>query len=160
MRNLTPATLFAGLLAFALALTASGFILEYGFGVIPCQMCWWQRYAHWSIGGLSLLALILQNKQARLGLAFLIGVASLIGLYIACWQFAAQNNLLPFPPSCSGGGISMADPANLLAAMDSTKIVPCDKETFKLLGLSLAAWNIPAMLAALAAAILAGRKLR
>lgn len=152
--------LFTGLLAFALVLTASGFILEHSFNVIPCKMCWWQRYAHWAIGGFALVGLAISNTHIRLTMALAIGAAALIGLYIALWQVAAQHNLLPFPPSCSGGGIDMADPSNLLAAMDSTKIVPCDKETFKLLGLSLAAWNIPAMLLALATAILAGRKLR
>jgi disulfide bond formation protein DsbB len=152
--------LFAALLAFALALTASGFILEYGFGVIPCKMCWWQRYVHWAIAGFALIGLAIHNKQARLAMAFAVAAASIAGLYIALWQFAAQHHWLPFPPSCSGGGISMADPTNLLAAMDSTKIVPCDKENFKLLGLSLAGWNIPAMAFTLALSVLAARKSR
>lgn len=153
-----PLSLF--LFLFALALSASGFILQYGFNVIPCEMCWWQRYAHWAIAGFALAGLAAPNKNIRLAMAFAIAAASLAGLYIAGWQLAAQHNWLPFPPSCSGGGIDMADPANLLAAMDSTHIVPCDKETFKLLGLSLAGWNIPAMLATLAGAILTARKLR
>lgn len=160
VRNATPATLFAALLAFAVALSASGFILEHGFGATPCPMCWWQRYAHWAIGGFALTGYALPQRPMRMGAAFAVGAASLVGLYIALWQFAAQNGLLPFPPSCGATGASMAGATDLLAAMGTVKIVPCDEETFTLLGLSLAAWNIPAMLTTLAGGILIARKLR
>ena len=159
-RTLSPTTVFAALLGFALALTASGFILEYGFNVIPCQMCWWQRYAHWAIGGFALIGYALPQRPMRISMAFAVGAASLVGLYIALWQVAAQHGVLPFPPSCTGTGGAMAGATDLLAAIGTTKVVPCDKETFTLLGLSLAAWNIPAMLTTLAGGILIARKLR
>lgn len=131
--------------AFAAALTLSAFVLENGFGVIPCKMCWWQRYAHWAVLALGAITLILPAKFTKAGF-YAILAASLTGLALAMWQFAAQQHWLPFPATCTSEGAQLLSAtADLLAAMNQTKIVPCDKETFTFLGLSLAAWNIPAM---------------
>lgn len=140
------------LLALGLTLSAAGFILQYGFGVIPCQMCWWQRYAHWAIAALAALGLAAQatRRSPALPLTGII-VAAATGLAIAAWQFAAQHGWLPFPPTCVTDPNAILAPAeDLLTAMNQVKIVPCDQENFKLIGLSLAGWNIPASLAAIA----------
>ena len=138
------------LAGIALVLSASGFILEYGFGVLPCHMCWWQRYMHYAILAASLIGLLLPPRHI-LKSCYPVILASLVGLGIAAWQYAAQHGWLPFPASCTSGGMpTYANPDDLLAAMQATKIVPCDKENFTLLGLSLAGWNIPAMLLTLA----------
>lgn len=131
-----------GLGLFALGLLGSGFVLEYGFGVLPCKMCWWQRYAHMAIAGCGLLG---AYRFPRLGAAG-ITIAALFGASIAAWQTAAQQHWLPFPASCSSGGSTELLGADLMAAMAQVKVIPCDLETFTLLGLSLAAWNLPLML--------------
>lgn len=137
------------LAAFAAVLSIAGFILEYGFNVLPCHMCWWQRYAHYGILALSLIGLVTPKFMKPALIA--ISLTACAGLGIAMWQFAAQHGWLPFPASCTSAGMpSYAGAQDLLAAMQATKVVPCDKETFTLFGLSLAGWNIPAMLAILA----------
>lgn len=144
--NPTPRQTLLLITAFAAALTLSAFVLEHGFSVIPCKMCWWQRYAHWGVlvGGLAGLLLPPQFSKSAF---YAILTASLTGLGLAMWQFAAQQHWLPFPATCTSEGAQLLSAtADLLAAMNNTKIVPCDKETFTFLGLSLAAWNIPAML--------------
>lgn len=147
------------LLAGMLTLLASAFILTEFFGVLPCPMCWWQRYIHMALAAAACISLSPRTHAITVPT---IGILALAGLGIASWQFAAQNGLLPWPPSCgSTGAQALATQADdLLAAMQSTKVVPCDKENFKLLGLSLAAYNIPIMAstAALAAYIFKTKK--
>ncbi|NBX85924.1 MAG: disulfide bond formation protein B [Proteobacteria bacterium] len=159
-------THFLLLIAFSATLIASGLIMEYGFGILPCKMCWWQRYAHMVICAASILGFLTYQSPShqvtrpsghpvtrpsghpvtRLS-ATTILLASLTGLAIALWQYAAQHGWLPFPASCVSEGLALeANATNLLAAMSQTKVIPCDKETFRLFGLSLAGWNIPAML--------------
>lgn len=125
-------------------LSASGFILEYGFNVLPCPMCWWQRYAHYIILLMAVVGFYVPSiaRYAKLGIV----LAALCGLGVAMWQFAAQHAWLPFPASCSSTHVSYSAAENLLAAMQATKVIPCDKELFKLFGLSLAGWNIPNMM--------------
>ena len=145
---MTPRQTLLALAALATTLSLSGFILEYGFNVLPCHMCWWQRYMHYAILAFSLLGLTAHRYHRSPALPLTgITVAAFTGLAIAVWQFAAQHGWLPFPASCTSAGMpTYASGANLLAAMNTTKVIPCDKETFTLLGLSLAAWNIPATL--------------
>jgi disulfide bond formation protein DsbB len=146
MQNVAPRTLLAGLGLWGLGLLVSGFVLEYGFGVLPCPMCWWQRYAHAAIALAAALGWL--ANRPRVGAAG-VAAAAAAGLGVAVWQVAAQQGWLPYPPSCAGEGQVMAVGADLLSAMATTHVVPCDLESFRLLGLSLAAWNIPAMLLAL-----------
>lgn len=150
---MNPRQILLTLAAFAALLSASGFILEYGFHVLPCKMCWWQRYAHYTILTASLLGLAAPRlTKPALG-AILIAAGT--GLAIAAWQFAAQHGWLPFPASCtSDAAQSFATAQNLLESINQTKVIPCDQETFTLLGLSLAGWNIPAMLLTLALGLL------
>lgn len=130
------------------ALTLSAFVLEYGVGVQPCTMCWWQRYAHWAVallGGISFYFL-----PARLGL-FVAGAPVLIGLGIAGWQSLAQLGVLELPAVCGGHGALLASAGDdLLAHLQTAQPAPaCDEIGFTLFGLSLAMWNVLIMLSAL-----------
>ena len=138
-----PRLVFGLLTLGMLGFLGMAYVLEHTFGAKPCPMCLWQRYAH---GGIAVLALAgLEGRWPRLWGAAIMATA-MAGLGVAMWQFAAQHQWLPFPPSCTAAGqAALSAAGNLLAAIGSTHIVPCDKETFKLLGLSLAGWNIPAM---------------
>lgn len=154
MPNLTLRRTLLAIAAFAALLSLSGFVLEYGFHVLPCKMCWWQRYAHYAILALSLLGLTLPPRKATLISLYPLIFIAFLGLAIATWQFAAQHGWLPFPASCTAAGMpTYASGEDLLAAINATKIVPCDKETFTLFGLSLAGYNIPAMLLIIGLAI-------
>ncbi|MCA3243900.1 MAG: disulfide bond formation protein B [Alphaproteobacteria bacterium] len=149
MQNVAPRTWLAGLGFLGFGLLASGFMLEYGFGVLPCPMCWWQRYAHAAIAGCA--ALGYWANRPRIGAAGVVAAAT-AGLGVAAWQVAAQQGWLPYPPSCAGEDQVLVAGADLLSAMATTHVIPCDLETFRLLGFSLAAWNLPAMLLALGGA--------
>jgi disulfide bond formation protein DsbB len=146
MQQFSSRRLLGGVALLAGALLASGFILEHGLGVLPCPMCWWQRYAHAAIAVVAGLGVLL--KQEKLGAAGA-GLAAAGGFGVAAWQVAAQQGWLPYPPSCAGEGNVGVMGADLLAQMANTQVVPCDLETFTLFGLSLAAWNLPAMLVVL-----------
>ena len=93
-------------------------------------------------------------------LAALVGVPmALAGLGVALWQVAAQQGWLPWPPSCTAAElVPLAAAGDLLGAMQTTRIIPCDQEDFTLLGLSLAAWNVPTMLVVLGLLGVGGRK--
>ena len=152
LTSLTPRHILLLLALFAAGLSLSGFVLEHGFGVLPCKMCWWQRYAHYAILAFSLGGLVLPKWHKPFAAAVLL--AALTGLGIAVWQFAAQHGWLPFPASCTSAGMpTYAAAGDLLASLQKTKIVPCDRETFTLFGLSLAGWNIPSMLAVIVLAL-------
>ncbi|HMO70024.1 MAG TPA: disulfide bond formation protein B, partial [Novosphingobium sp.] len=53
----------ARLLALGLpaVLLGGAYVSEYGFGLHPCEMCWWQRWAHFAALCLALVAWVWQG---------------------------------------------------------------------------------------------------
>lgn len=148
-----PQLWLGGVLVFSVILVFAALVLEHGFGVTPCQMCWWQRYVHMALAGVAATGVLLPRYAKLWG--FMLAALAMVGVYIATWQSGAQLGWWSFPPSCTGWGQTLAnDAADMLAAMARTKVVPCDKEQFRLFGLTLAMWNIPAMLAVFGVSLL------
>jgi len=119
-----------GLGALALILGALGF--QYIGGVVPCEMCHWQRWPHIAAAIIGLIGIAFARDKAR-ALAWtviaLVLVSGLIGLY----QSGMQWGFLPGPTACSGHRF----------VMGSTMVpeVQCDVVTWSLFGLSLATYN-------------------
>jgi disulfide bond formation protein DsbB len=107
-------------------------------------MCWWQRYVHWAIGFFAALGLLLHWDRVGLTLA---GTAAFVGAGIALWQVLVQQKWVPLPATCGGHGVEIAGANDLLAALQSAPPPLCDEVSFTIFGLSLAAWNLPIMLA-------------
>jgi disulfide bond formation protein DsbB len=119
-----------GLGSLALILGALGF--QYIGGVVPCEMCHWQRWPHIAaaIIGIVVVALARDKARALAWLAVALVLASgLIGLY----QSGMQWGILPGPSSCSGH--------RFVFGSTMTPDVQCDVVTWQLFGLSLAAYN-------------------
>ena len=119
-----------GLGSLALILGALGF--QYIGGIVPCEMCHWQRWPHIAAAliGIVVVALARDKARALAWLAVALVLASgLIGLY----QSGMQWGILPGPSSCSGH--------RFVIGSNMTADVQCDVVTWQLFGLSLAAYN-------------------
>ena len=132
----------AGQLARALALGTPALLLagaygsQYGFGLAPCEMCWWQRYAHFAALGIAVLAYMRPRDAWLTGLAgAALAVAGLIGLFHAGVEYGWWQGLTACsaPATASGG-----DP---LEAIMKAPLVRCDVAPWSLFGVSLAGWN-------------------
>ncbi len=122
---LTPAALLGG-----------AYVSEYGFGLFPCEMCWWQRYAHFAALAFSLGAILRPRTTALVYLAAAaVGVSGLIGGYHAGVEYGWWEGVTACTaiPGASGG-----DP---LEAILNAPLVRCDVAPWSLFGISLAGWN-------------------
>ncbi len=118
-------------------LIAAVYVAQYGFGLAPCEMCWWQRYPHFAAIILALGALSLMGKPAgdllvRLA-ALAIGVSGLIGAFHAGVEYHWWQGIT----TCSSSQLGN-DP---LAAILAAPVVRCDAPAWTLLGVSLAGYN-------------------
>lgn len=132
-----PATVTAQRLALAipLALLAGAYVSEYGFGLYPCEMCWWQRYAHFAALALAIVSFLAQPKRLWIGLAALAILASgLIGAFHAGVEYGWWEGFTTCSAAASGGG----DP---LASIMAAPLVRCDEVQWSVLGISLAGFN-------------------
>jgi len=124
------------------ALLGGAYISQYGFGLFPCVMCWWQRYAHFAALAFAVLAFAVPVSGGRArplvmlaGLA--IAVSAVIGAYHAGVEYGWWKGLT----TCSSA-VKLSDGGDPLAAiMNKAPMVSCDQAQWTLLGISLAGFN-------------------
>ena len=136
-----------------LALLGGAYIAQYGFGLYPCQMCWWQRYPHFAALALALLAFLRPPGRVFVALAALaIAVSGAIGAFHAGVEYGWWEGIT----ACSTNVVAGGDP---LQAILEAPLVRCDVAPWSLFGISLAGWNfLFSGLAALAIAVLLGKE--
>ena len=123
-------------LAVPAGLLAGAYISQYGFGLYPCEMCWWQRYAHFAALPFALLAFALPRARWPVALAVLgIAASALIGAYHAGVEYHWWDGLT----ACT----STADlsSGNALDAILNAPMIRCDQAQWTLAGISLAGFN-------------------
>ena len=129
---------------------ATALIAQYGFGLAPCEMCWWQRYAHIAALAPALAAWVVRDARATRALVWLavlgIAVSGLIGGFHAGVEYHWWQGLT----SCSTTRLS-GDP---LDAIMNAPVIRCDVPAWTLFGISMAGYNFIGSLTA--AAVIAG----
>lgn len=125
-------------------------------GYPPCDLCLEQRYAYYAGVPLALLiaAASLRAPQAARTAGFALLTAIFVyNAGLAIYHSGVEAHFWAGPTACTGGALPAAG-GNLLQQLQSVKVVRCDDTGLRVLGLTLANWNIAisAALAALAAA--------
>ena len=119
-----------------LALLGGVYVFQYGFGLAPCEMCWWQRYPHFAALPFAVLACLRPPGRILVALAALaIGISGVIGGFHAGVEYGWWEGLTACSSQALGGG---GDP---LDAIMNAPLVRCDVAPWSLLGISLAGWN-------------------
>ena len=118
-------------LAVPALLLGGAYVSQYGFGLYPCEMCWWQRWPHFAAVGLALLAYVTPPQRLWTGAAALaILVSGAIGLFHAGVEYGWWEGLA-----------SSGSSGNALEDIMNTPLVRCDEPAWTLLGISLAGFN-------------------
>ena len=156
IRNPLPA---ASVVLAAAAVTLAGAWTFQSLGVEPCELCLKQRFAYYAVLPLAAAAIFLarnaQTAAARVLLAVLaaifLGNAILGGYHAGVeWKF------WPGPTDCTGDFVKPASMEDFHKQLQNIHVVRCDEVSLRILGLSLAGWNLLvsaglAMIAALGA---------
>jgi len=142
------------LLAFAVpaALLGGAYISQYVFGLYPCEMCWWQRYALFAALACAALALVRPPAELLVRLAALaILIGGLIGGYHAGIEYGWWTGFT----ACTSAVDTSGDP---LKAILDAPVIRCDVAPWDLFGISLAGFNfLISVPAALLVFVLQGR---
>jgi disulfide bond formation protein DsbB len=121
-----------------LGLLAGAFGSQYWGGLYPCEMCWWQRYAHIAALPFAALALMAGPDRGRaLVLAALaIAVSGAIGFYHAGVELGYFEGFTQCTSTGAGGSAE-----DLLKAVFAAPMIRCDEIQWSVLGISMAGWN-------------------
>ncbi len=142
MPNLSLARALA--LLVPVALLAGAWAFQFWGGLFPCEMCWWQRYAHLVAVALALTAFAVARRRGLdrifLGLAALaILTSGMIGVYHA----GVEAGIFPGFTQCSRNVFHATSTNDLMTQIMNKPLISCDQVQWRdpVLGLSMAAWN-------------------
>ncbi|WP_369026502.1 disulfide bond formation protein B [Qipengyuania sp. RANM35] len=136
--TLSPNSRLARMIALAIPglLLGGAYISQYGFGLYPCEMCWWQRWPHFAAVALAALAFVTEPRKVLTALAALaILTSGLIGFFHA----GVEYGWWPGITSCAA--IFSESSGNALEDIMNTPLVRCDEPAWTLFGISLAGYN-------------------
>ncbi|MBB3954507.1 disulfide bond formation protein B [Novosphingobium sediminicola] len=139
MKNLGAGLNRANLVALAvpLALLGGAYGFQYIGGLVPCEMCWWQRYAHFAALGLAVAAFVLPVKRLFVALSGLaLAAASAIGGYHAGVEYGWWKGLTECTTT-----VSFSNGGDPLAAIMAAPVIRCDVVQWKLMGISMAGFD-------------------
>jgi disulfide bond formation protein DsbB len=122
-------------------LLVAAFASEYLGNLIPCEMCWWQRYAHLAAlvpAALAFSAAASSSRSRSLVLlaALAIAVSGAIGVYHAGVELKIFQGFTTCTASTGGASTS-----EILRHIAGAPLVRCDQVQWSFLGLSMAGWN-------------------
>jgi disulfide bond formation protein DsbB len=124
------------------ALLGGAFGSQYLGGLYPCEMCWWQRYAHMAAlvpAALAFTAPAASPRSRALTLlaAAAIAVSGAIGVYHA----GVEAKIFEGFTQCTATATRGLSTADLLKQITHAPLIRCDEVQFSFLGISMAGWN-------------------
>ncbi|MGB0935728.1 MAG: disulfide bond formation protein B [Alphaproteobacteria bacterium] len=123
-----------------LALLAA-WMMEYVFGIRPCQLCLYQRYIILAIIVFTGSTAFVSYKKWHYPVTISLILA---GLGMTSYQVAVEQHLVALPKVCEPPETQNAFESieAMREAILGTAYAPCDEVTFSVLGLSLATYMI------------------
>jgi disulfide bond formation protein DsbB len=127
--------------AYSLAMILGALFFQYVMGVLPCEMCHWQRWPHdgaivAGLGGAVLFYTRVIDRNTIKLLAWLALFLLVVTALIGAWQAGLEWRWWPGPSSCSGPRFVLS------ASMDlNSPVVSCENAGWRLFGISLAGYN-------------------
>jgi len=151
MIRLSPTSYPIFALLISAGLLIGAWIFQYGFGYLPCTMCYWQRHAHKAVVGLAVLALVwryFKPDAPQTGFFRVILIVAFLGsAALAFYHVGVEHLWWEGPKTCGSGAVNLGKPVDLMAELDK-KIKPpaCTDVVWSLFGISMAGYNTLASL--------------
>ncbi|WP_298423636.1 disulfide bond formation protein B [Rhodoblastus sp.] len=145
-------------LAASVVSLASAWTIQ-ALGFQPCELCLLQRYPFYAALPLGAAAIFLARNAPPLAARIVLGLIAagfVAGAVLAAYHAGVEWKIWPGPAGCTGAFAAPTSMAAFRAQLESVHVVRCDEAALRILGLSMAGWNVPvsgaiALIAALGA---------
>ncbi len=137
LARIPPAAL---MLLGSLAALAVAFASQYWGGLLPCQLCLWQRWAYGAVILLAILTFALPMRLKSAG-ASLTALAVLAGAGIALFHVGVEQHWWKGLASCMSTVNANQSLTDLESQLMATPVIPCDRPAWTMFGVSMAGYN-------------------
>jgi disulfide bond formation protein DsbB len=129
--------------ALAFAALCVAWLVQFGLGFAPCELCYWTRYGYWAVIVLGVISMWFSRRpKARRFWLTLTGRALLAVLGISVFQVGVEQGWWHGTEACTGVSTVGMTPEQMLDAINNAPVTRCDQPAFLVLGLSMASYNI------------------
>src|SRR5260370_5230495 len=133
------------------------YYFQYGLGLEPCPLCLEQRIAYYFAIPLALIVAFADSRgapRAFLTAALvLIALTMLVNAGLGVYHSGVDGKFWPGPTDCAGPVTSLGRASDLMRQLRNVTVVRCAEAAWRLLGLSLAGYNVLISLALAAIAL-------
>jgi disulfide bond formation protein DsbB len=134
------------ILAAASAVLGAAWLFQLVGGLVPCELCLYERWPYYAALVLALVALAFPTAGGpRAGLA-LLGLLFLASAALGFYHAGVEQHWFAGPSSCTSSGSAAETLEQFKARLLGQKTVMCDEIQWSVFGLSLAALNAIASL--------------
>ena len=135
------------LMALAAMATLAAVWIVQGLGYAPCELCLTERYAFYAGAPVAAATAFLASRSANgpaRALFVLIALIFLANVVLAGYHVGVEQHWWPGPTACTGSLGGPVDVKDLMKELNSARVVNCDEVQLRILGLSLAGWDVVA----------------
>ena len=111
-------------------------------GLFPCEMCWWQRYAHFAALAFAILSYgLIRRPPVSRPLVLLSALAILVSGLIGAFHAGVEYHWWQGLTRCTSNSTLAGGHGDMLRELMATPLIRCDAPQWTLWGVSLAGWN-------------------
>lgn len=134
---------------------------QYIGGLVPCEMCLWQRWPHWAALPLAALGIAFVTRSFGRVCTLLAALAILISGLIGGFHAGVEYGWWEGLTACTTSMDPNASAEDVLTNIMEAPLVRCDQAQWEMFGISLAGYNfLLSGAAALAIFLVAGRPMK
>jgi disulfide bond formation protein DsbB len=132
--------------AIAAATLAGAWFFQLVLEILPCPLCLEQRYAYYGAVPFAALVAIGAARGVPRGVLLaglaILAAAVLANAVLGTYHAGVEWGFWKGPTECTGPVGNLGSAGNLLERLDTVKVIRCDEVQWRLLGLSLAGYNV------------------
>ncbi len=111
-------------------------------GLVPCEMCHWQRWPHYAAVVVAALAYVVPGRSSKVMViataAVLIAISGAIGVFHAGVEYHWWEGITACSTMVTGEGVSTDE---MLRRILAAPVIRCDAAQWSMFGISLAGFN-------------------
>jgi len=122
-------------LVLSVAVVGAALLSQYGGGLVPCELCLYQRWPYYAVIALMALTLGIGRRsfsRAALGLAAAIFVASAV---LAFYHVGVEQHWFAGPTACTGDPLAGGSLEEIRKRLSETPVVRCDVPQWTVMGI-------------------------
>jgi disulfide bond formation protein DsbB len=121
-------------LLLSVAVVGAALLAQYWGGLVPCELCLYQRWPYYAVIALMALTLAIGRRGiSRVALA-LAAVIFIAGAGLALYHLGVEQHWFAGPTACTGGGLAGGSIDEIRRRLLATPVVRCDVAQWSVMG--------------------------